>query len=460
MVTHNLTDSINLVSDWIGYYNENIHKLSVLPKVEFGEILNQLPKNPEEFPEDFKKIFEDFKTIILPGITHWQHPKFFAYFPSNTSPPSLLAEMVICALGVQGMSWVTSPAATELEICVMDWLRKMIGLPSCFTGVIQDSASSSTMIAMTVAREKISNFTTNKTGIQDLKLVAYCSVDAHSSVEKSAKIIGIGSDNLRKIPINQKQQMDIEILKRTIEDDIKNGFKPFFIVGTFGTTSSASIDPLQEIAQLSKNYGIWFHVDAAYAGSALILPEIREMAIGICEADSIVFNPHKWLFTSFECSAFFIRNKNELLNTFEILPEYLKTNDSKAVVNFRDWGLGLGRKFRSLKLWFVIRWYGIQGLQNMIRSHIEYAKKLENIIKEDNRFEFMANRYFALICFRLKGSDELNYKFMDKINKSGKLYLSHTKLNEKFVLRLSLGQTNLTEKNVIEAWQDILSLVD
>ncbi|KAB8029212.1 pyridoxal phosphate-dependent decarboxylase family protein [Fluviispira multicolorata] len=456
---NDFNESIKIVSDWITTYRKDIEKYSVLSDVQFGDILKKLPEIAEEQAEPFQNIWEDFNSIIMPGITHWQHPKFFGYFPSNSSPPSILAEMIVASLGVQGMSWITSPSATELEIRVMEWLRNLLGFSNQFSGVIQDSASSSTLIAMIVAREKITDFISNKKGLSNEKLVAYCSSEAHSSLDKAAKIIGIGSDNLRKISVNENQEMNIEELIHTIEEDLKKGMKPFFLNGTFGTTGSNAIDPLNKISQISKKYGLWFHVDAAYAGSALILPELRHLANGINEADSIVVNPHKWLFTTFDCSAFFIRNKDALINTFSILPEYLKTNDTKEVINYRDWGMGLGRRFRSLKLWFVIRWYGKQGLQNLIRSHIDMGKKFESFVKNDDRFEVVAQRHFNHVCFRLKGSNEENTKLLNKINKSGKMFLTHTKLNGKIVLRIVLAQTSLKEEHVIESWNEILDML-
>jgi len=444
--------AIQLVSQWIADYQDTVESYPVLSQVKPGKVLSQLPLQPHRTSESFEKIFTDFKSIIVPGITHWQHPQFFGYFPANSSPPSVLAEMLIASMGVQGMSWATSPAATELEIRVMEWLRDLFDIPSQFTGVIQDSASSSTTIAMIVAREKITDFYINENGYMNHQLVAYCSEEAHSSVEKAAKIIGLGRKNLRKVPVNEQQEMDVSILDQFIQEDIQSGKKPFFITGVFGTTSSTAVDPLKGISVLAKKYQLWFHVDAAYAGAALMLPEMRVLADGINEADSIVINPHKWLFTTFDCSTFFIRDKEALVRTFSLLPEYLKTPEGDSVTNFRDWGLGLGRRFRSLKLWFVIRWYGIDGLQKKLRTHIEMSQKLESWIHEHPHFEVAAQRHFNLVCFRLKASDAINMQLMQTLNESGHLFLTHTKLNGKVVLRMVVGQTDVQERHIEDAW--------
>jgi aromatic-L-amino-acid/L-tryptophan decarboxylase len=451
-------ESVNRVSQWISDYNEEVEQYPVLSPIQPGEILKQLPKEPNKSPDSFENIFNDFKKIILPGITHWQHPKFFGYFPSNSSPPSVLAEILIASLGVQGMSWATSPAATELEIRMMEWLRDLFGLSTSFSGVIQDSASSSTMIAMIVAREKMTDFAINENGFSSQSLTAYCSSEAHSSVEKGAKMIGLGRHNLRKIPVNDQQEMDLKILETTIQEDIQAGKTPFFVVGAFGTTGSTAIDPLKGISAIAKKYKLWFHVDAAYAGAALVLPEIRRLADGVDEADSVVVNPHKWLLTTFDCSAFFIRNKDALIRTFSVLPEYLKTPEGESVTNFRDWGLGLGRRFRSLKLWFVLRWYGTEGIRSVIRSHIELGKTLEHWIRQDSRFEVVTQRHFNLVCFRLKASNEANMSLLNQLNQSGKLFLSHTKIDEKVVLRMVVGQTHVQERHIRDAWSEIQAI--
>ncbi len=447
-----------LLSDWMEHYRENIKNYPVMSQAQPNDLLKKLPLSPPLESQPFEKTFAEFQEKILPGITHWQHPKFFAYFPSNSSPPSVLAEMLIATLGVQGMSWITSPAATELEIRMMEWLREAFGLSSDFSGLIQDSASASTMTAMIVARERATDFTVNEQGMSGQNLVAYCSVEAHSSIEKAAKMIGLGRKNLRLVPVNENLEMRTDLLEEYIEADIAQGLKPFFVVGAFGTTSTTAVDNLDQIAVLAQKYRLWFHVDAAYAGSALILPEMRGLAQSIDAADSIVVNPHKWLMTTFDCSAFFIKDKNSLIRSFSILPEYLKTSgDTEEVVNFRDWGPGLGRRFRSLKLYFVLQSYGIAGLQKILRRHIHLSQKLESWIAADKRFEICAKRNFNLVCFRLKSTDQANADLLHKLNSSGRMFLSHTKIKGQYVIRLVVGQTDVQELDIREAWDEILS---
>jgi len=457
-MSETFNNALKQVTDWISAYQDNIRDYPVVSQQAPGELLKNLPAGPSDEAEGFETIFKDFRDLIVPGITHWQHPKFFGYFPANSSPPSILAEMLIAAMGVQGMSWSTSPAATELEIRVMEWLREALGFDQGFTGVIQDSASSSTTIAMLVARERATDFTVNERGYQNYQLTAYCSEEAHSSVEKAAKVIGIGRENLRKVPVDDHQQMRIDLLEQMIKDDRAAGKQPFFVVGAFGTTGTTACDDLAAINQIAKKNNLWFHVDAAYAGSALILPEIRHLADGINDADSIVVNPHKWLFTTFDCSAFFVKHPQALVDTLAILPEYLKTFSDGQVVNFRDWGLGLGRRFRSLKLWFVMRWYGIAGMQEMIRNQIHLTKTLASKIADDPRFEIKVTGHFNLLCFRLRGSCLANKELMQRLNESGKLFLTHTKINGQIVLRLAVGQMQVTAADIDESWATIASM--
>lgn len=460
MIKNDFQLSLDQVVDWINSYRREVESLPVLSPLDPGDVLRQLPKDPPSEAESFARIFDDFRSIVVPGITHWQHPRFFGYFPSNVSPPSVLAEMLVAAMGVQCMSWSTSPAATELEIRMMQWLRDLFGLPADFSGVIQDSASNSTLAAMIVAREQASGFATNDEGLANQRLVAYCSTEAHSSIEKAAKVCGLGARNLRKIPVNENQEMRSDLLEKAIVEDVSSGRHPFFVVGAFGTTSTTAVDPLDRIQQIASRYGLWFHVDAAYAGSALILPEVRSLARGIEKADSVVINPHKWLMTNFDCSAFFIRHPDDLVRAFTILPEYLKTSESEAVVNFRDWGLGLGRRFRSLKLWFVLRWYGVEGLRSILRRHVELASELEETIASHPAFEIMARRHFNLVCFRLRGADELNQSLLRDLNASGKLFLTHTRVNDRYALRMVVGQTNVTAEHLRASWAEILRIAE
>ncbi|MFH1480485.1 MAG: pyridoxal-dependent decarboxylase, partial [Pseudomonadota bacterium] len=377
------------IVDWIADYMDQIEGYPVLPRLEPGEIAHRLPEKPPVESEGMEKILEDFNNIVLPGMTHWQHPSFFAYFPANSSEPSLLAEFLTAALGAQCMVWQTSPAATELEERVMDWLRQMLGLPEDFSGVIQDTASTSTLCALLCARERTTSFAINKVGFREgtrQDLVVYTSEEAHSSVEKGVKIAGFGKNNLCLIATGKDFSMIPEELEKAVLSDKEKGLAPCCVIATVGTTSSTAIDPLRPIGKICRRYGLWLHVDAAMAGTAAILPEMRHILDGIEYADSFVFNPHKWMFTNFDCSAYFCKDPQALTGTFGILPEYLKTGIDLKVKNFRDWGIPLGRRFRALKLWFVIRYFGIRGLQEKIRTHLELAKEFESWIREDSRF--------------------------------------------------------------------------
>ncbi len=451
--------------DWIASYMDHIEDYPVLPETEPGEIAKQLPGEPPEEPEAMADIFKDFKQIIMPGMTHWQHPSFFAYFPANSSVPSVLAEFLTAALGAQCMVWQTSPAATELEEVVINWLRQMLGLPENFTGVIQDTASTSTLTALLCAREQSTGFNINVHGYKNgspQDLVVYSSQEAHSSVEKGVKIAGFGKDNLRLVPTGPDFAMLPGELEKIIQADKKAGRLPCCVVATLGTTSSTAMDPLRPIGQVCEQYGVWLHVDGAMAGTAALLPEMRHLVDGIEYADSFVFNPHKWMFTNFDCSAYFCKDAKALTSTFEILPEYLKTDLDRQVKNFRDWGIPLGRRFRALKLWFVIRYFGVKGLQEKIRNHIEMAREFESWILEDPRFELTAPTTINLVCFRyhppggVKTEEELekiNKDLMDRVNRSGKMFVSHTKLKGKFTIRLVVGQTNTTREHVRKAWE-------
>ncbi|OGU14898.1 MAG: amino acid decarboxylase [Ignavibacteria bacterium GWB2_35_12] len=453
------------IVDWIADYFNNIEKYDVKPNIEPGYVINQLPQTPPENSEKFENIIDDFKKIIVPGMTHWQHPKFFGYFPANTSFPSIAAEFLTSALAAQCMMWQTSPAAAELEELTMDWLRQMIGLPNDFTGVIQDTASTATLCSILTAREKYSSFDINAKGFSgDEQFRVYCSSEAHSSIEKAVKIAGIGKENLVKIPVDENFAMLPDELEKVLEVDTINGYKPLCVVSALGTTGSTAIDPLKEIGVICKENNIWLHVDAAFAGSALILPEYRHLLDGIEYADTFVFNPHKWLFTNFDCSAYFVRDKEALVRTFQMIPEYLKSAEAH-VNNYKDWGIQLGRRFRALKLWFVIRSFGVSGLQEKLRLHIKLAQDLVKNIESENDFEILAPVPFNTICFRYKPAgvvheeeiNKINEKLLSKLNETGKLFLTHTKLNEKYVIRFMIGQTNVNEKHVSETWELIKS---
>ncbi len=446
--------------EWMAAYLENVEEYPVKSQVKPGEIFNKIPGEPPLKPESFTDFMKDLEEIIMPGITHWQSPDFFAYFPANTSPPSILAEMITATLGAQCMNWETSPAAAELEEKMMIWLREMIGLPDYFEGVIQDSASTATLAAILTAREKKTDFGFNNNGCCATEILrVYCSEQAHSSVEKGVKISGIGKNNLVKIPVRENFSMDPEKLEKAISSDKKKGYIPCCVVATTGTTGATAVDPLKAIGAICSENDIWLHVDAAMAGTALILPEFQWMIEGKEYADSFLFNPHKWMFTNFDCTAFFIKDAGQLIKTFEILPEYLKTRTRGQVNDYRDWGIPLGRRFRALKLWSVIRSYGTEELQNKIRQHIMFASYLKEEILKESDFEILAPVIINVVCFRYKpgGIDEMklnaiNEELNHALNDSGKIYLSHTVLNGKYTLRMVTGQTNVTLDHVKKAW--------
>lgn len=448
--------------EWMADYFVNIENRPVRSNVSPGDIIGRLPLTPPGSGESFEEIFTDFRNIILPGITHWQHPSWHGYFAANNSFPSILAEMLTSTLGAQCMSWLTSPAATELEQRMMEWLADMYGLPQGYHGVIQDTASTATLCALLTAREKSTDFYVNSSGLYSIpEFKVYCSTEAHSSIEKAVKIAGFGAKSLTKVPVDRNYALISSELEKSIQNDIANGFKPLAIVAAFGTTGSTAVDPLMEIMEIALKYKIWVHVDAAWAGTALLLPENRHFSDCIGLADSIVINPHKWMFTNFDCSAYFVRDKDALIRTFEILPEYLKTPVDQRVNNYRDWGIQLGRRFRALKLWFVIRSFGVDGLQAKIRDHITWAKWFAQEIEKSEHFELLAPLPFAVVCFRFHPQNidyetdltKINKALLEKLNQSGKLFLSHTTLNGRFTLRFVVGQTNTEKRHVENAWQ-------
>ncbi|MEJ2544120.1 MAG: aminotransferase class V-fold PLP-dependent enzyme [Calditrichaceae bacterium] len=456
------------IVDWIADYLENVEKYPVKSQVQPKEIYNQLPDSAPEHGESMDNIMQDFQKVIIPGITHWQSPNFFAYFPANSSYPSVLAEMLTAALGSQCMIWETSPAAAELEEKVMNWLKEMLDLPESWHGVIQDTASSSTLCELLNARENVSNYAINKSGFSgNEKFRIYGSSETHSSIDKGVKIAGFGLDNLVKVPVDENRAMQPSALEGAIKTDISKGFKPLCIIATLGTTGTTAIDPIKPIAEICHKYNIWLHVDAAFSGSALIMPEYRWMAKGLDMADSFVFNPHKWLFTNFDCSAYFVKDKNALINTFSILPEYLKTKTTGEVNDYRDWGIALGRRFRALKLWFVIRNFGVQGLQERLRYHIQIAKNLEEKINNHKEFELLTKRNINMLCFRYHPDkinddetlNQLNENLLHSLNQTGKIFLTHTKIKNRYTLRLVIGQTNVTEDQVNKAWELICSTI-
>ena len=460
MTTDEFRKQAHELVEWMAGYMENVENYPVKSSVKPGEIFSKIPDNPPRHSEPFNFLMRDFDEILMPGITHWQNPNFFAYFPANTSPPSILAEMLMATLGAQCMIWETSPAAAELEEKMMIWLRTMIGLPSEFEGVIQDSASTATLAAILTAREKITNYSINSESAEHAgTLRVYCSDQTHSSVEKAVKICGIGRKNLVKIPVKKDFSMDPIKLKEAITNDKNKGYIPCCVVATLGTTGTTAVDPLKAIGESCSENGVWLHVDAAMAGTALILPEFQWMLDGREYIDSFVFNPHKWMFTNFDCTAYFVKDAGALIKTFEVLPEYLKTRTRGKVNDYRDWGVPLGRRFRALKLWSVIRTYGTEGLRDKIRNHISIAAHLSELISKETDFEILAPVIISVVCFRYIPSgcneekiNDLNEKLNHQLNDSGKLYLSHTVLNGKYTLRMVTAQTNVTLEHVEKAW--------
>jgi aromatic-L-amino-acid/L-tryptophan decarboxylase len=448
------------IIDWIADYYEEVESYPVMSQVNPGDIRANLPEKAPVRGESFDTILADFERIIMPGITHWQSPNFYAYFPANTSPPSVLGELLSAGLGVQGMLWATSPACTELETLVLDWLVDILGLPPKFKsqstggGVIQDTASSSSLSALLVAREKSTDFHSNEAGC-DGRLVAYASTQTHSSIEKAVKISGLGRQNLHLIDVDDGYAMRPAELQKKINEDRQSGLVPSFVCATIGTTASNAIDPLPEIGKIARQEGLWLHVDGAMSGTAAICPEYRFIQEGLEYADSYCFNPHKWMFTNFDCDCFFVADRSSLIKTLSILPEYLKNKatETGAVIDYRDWHIQLGRRFRALKLWFVIRHYGVEGLEFHVRNHISLAQKFARWVEEDPDFELTAPAPLNLICFRHKAGDEINRDLLERLNQGGRLYLSHAVLDGRYTLRLCVGQTHTEARHVEEAWR-------
>lgn len=451
-------------ADWMADYMAGVGDLPVRSRDLPGAVMERLAGGPPEEGEPVEDIFRDFRDAVLPGITHWQHPRFFGYFPANNSPPSVLAEMLTAALGAQCMLWETSPAGTEMETLVLEWLRRMTGLPEGFEGAIQDSASSATLVALLVARERASGGRANREGLHGAgPFAAYASAEAHSSVEKGAMVAGFGLEGLRRIPVDGAFAMRPDALEAAIRRDRAEGRVPACVVATLGTTGVGGVDPLAEIGEICAREGAYLHVDAAWAGSALLLEEHRDMIRGVERADSFVFNPHKWLFTNFDCSAHYVRSAEELERTLSVFPEYLRTEAGDRVTDYRNRSIPLGRRFRALKLWFVIRNYGVEGLRRLIRGHIAMAGDLERRIAADPDFELMAPRSLALLNFRLRPAgagdgedlDGLNAELLRRVNESGIAYLSPGRVGGRHSIRFAIGQRATTPEDVERAWREV-----
>ena len=453
--------------DWIADYLQHAERYPVLSQVRPGDIKKQLPPGPPSQGQSMEQIFRDFESIVLPGITHWNHPSFFAYFSISGSPPGILAELLSAALNVNGMLWKTSPAATELEEVVLDWLRQMLGLPADFEGVITDTASVSSLLAIAAAREALHQRIREEgmSGRSDLpRLRLYCSEHAHSSIEKGAITVGIGQTGVRKIPVDQEFRLRPDLLRDAIREDRAAGYLPFCAVATVGTTSTTSIDPVPEIAEICASEGLWLHVDGAYGGVAAIVPNRQNILRGCDRADSIVVNPHKWLMTPIDCSAFYVRKPEILRQAFSLVPEYLRTSE-EDVKNYMDYGVQLGRRFRALKLWFVIRSYGVEGLRNHITEGCRLAQKFSDWVDEHPAFERLAPVPFSVVCFRYRppghldesALQRLNERLLEAVNATGEVFLSHTKLGDRYTLRLAVGNQATQERHVARAWELLTS---
>ncbi len=438
------------VVDWIAHYLEHTRDYPVLPKINPGDLTDALPRCAPEHGEPYAAILRDFEKVVLPAVTHWNHPRFLAYFACTGSAPAILAEALSAALNTNGLHWKTSPAVAELEQVALGWLRQWIGLPEDFFGIIYDTASISSLHAVAAARE-LADPEARTEGAKPV-LTLYTSAESHSSIEKGAIALGVGQNNVHKIPIDDQFRMRPDALAQAIEADLAQGKRPFCVVATVGTTSSTSVDPVAAIADVAEQYHLWLHIDAAYAGSAAILPECQHILKGAERAHSLVLNPHKWLFTPVDLSAFYTRRPDILRRAFSLIPEYLRASEDPRALNLMDYGIPLGRRFRSLKLWFLMRYFGRQRMQAILRQHIAWAKRLEQMIRRDPRFEIAAPVPFSVVCFRYKGSDDDNRELLEAVNATREVFLSHTVLNRKIVLRVAIGNLGTTWDDVQRAW--------
>ncbi len=461
--------------DWIARYLQHPEGFPVLSRAQPNELKAALPEQPPNLGEPIDAILDDFEKVIIPGITHWNHPGFFAYFGITGSAAGILGELLSAALNVNGMLWQSSPAATELEEVAIDWLRQLLGLPSGFEGVIMDTASVSTLCALAAARHALRDLEINELGMAGRpelpRLCLYTSEQAHSSVEKAGLVLGLGRQGVRRIPTDSEFRMDVSRLADAIGDDLAAGYRPFCVAATVGTTSTTSIDPVREIARICKREGLWLHVDAAYAGSAAVIPEYRHVLDGCEAADSIVVNPHKWLFTPIDCSVLYTRRPEVLTGAFSLVPEYLRTDVEGEIRNYMDWGVSLGRRFRALKLWMVLRSFGSDGIAERLREHIRLAQLFAGWIDEHPDFERLAPTPLSVVCFRARPSEltgvggqggdvdredavnSFNQALLERLNRSGEVYLSHTSLGGRYTLRLAIGNLRTTERHVKRAWE-------
>ncbi len=455
--------------DWVAEYLAHPERYHVLAQVKPGDIRSALPAAPPEKPETIDAVIDDLTRVIAPGLTHWNHPGFFAYFGITASGPGILGELLSAAFNTNAMLWRTGPAAAELENVVLDRLRQLLKLPSGLFGIINDTASVSSLVAIAAAREALDINIREKgmAGRSDLpQLRLYTSDQAHSSIEKGAIVLGIGQNGVCKIPVDAEFRMRADVLERVIQEDIAAGRKPFCIVATVGTTSTTSVDPVPAIADIAARYNIWLHVDGAYAGVSGMIPGMEWVLAGVDRADSLVVNPHKWLFVPVDLSVLYCRKPEILRRAFSLVPEYLRTAEEDRVTNYMDYGIQLGRRFRALKLWMVIRYFGAEGLRERLQGHIELGQKFKRWVEEDSNFELLAPAPFSVVCFRYVPSrlprmisnreeylNSLNEKLLTAVNATGEVFLSHTKLNGKYTIRMAIGNLRTTEAHVKRAWE-------
>ncbi|MDA8524804.1 pyridoxal-dependent decarboxylase [Planktomarina temperata] len=444
------------ISQWAADYHKNLRDRPVRAQTAPGDVAALLEHSAPETPQSMEEIMADFERVVMPGMTHWQHPRFFAYFPANAAPPSMLAEMLVSTIAAQCMLWQTSPAATEMETVMLDWLRQAIGLPSGFSGVIQDSASSATLAAVLTMRERALNWQGNRSGLSGgPRLRIYCSAEVHTSVDRAIWVAGIGQDNLVRIPIGGiRRGMDPVALRAAIEADIAAGYLPAGVIACTGGTGTGACDDLTAVLGVAKEFNLYSHVDAAWAGAGMICPEFRALWAGIEGADSLVFNPHKWLGAQFDCSAHFLADPASLVKTLAIQPEYLKTHGRDGVINYSEWSLPLGRRFRALKLWFLLRSYGLEALRQRLRNHVAWAEGLADQLSQHPQFEIVTAPVLSLFTFRLAGCDDAaQIAFVNRINDDGRIYITQTQVDGQIAVRFQIGQFDVTQDDVQCAYQ-------
>lgn len=452
------------VEQWIEAYFARPERYPVLPRVAPGEIAAALPTEAPEAPEPFERIFADFERLIVPGMTHWNHPRFFAYFATSAAPVAVLAEALAATLDAKVMLWRTAPAAAELESVVMRWLGRLIGVPDAWTGIIYDTASVAGFTALAAAREALDlGIRERGSSGRDVPVLRiYATEQTHSHIEKAAIVLGVGLENVVKVPCDEDLRMRPDELHRLIDEDVERGMRPMAIVATVGTTSTTSVDPVPAIAEIAKRHGIWLHVDAAYAGVAAIVPEFRHVMDGIEMADSLVVNPHKWLFVPMDLSALYVKDEAAVRKAFTLVPEFILTAPERGVMNYMEYGLQLGRRFRALKLWFVLRSFGAEGIRERLRSHVALAAEFASWVQAEPDWEVLAPHPFSVVCFRYRreGMSEeeaaaANARVMETVNAGGDAFISHTKIDGRYALRVAIGNLRTQRSDVEAAWQAI-----